>query len=270
MRSGLSLRTPALALLALLLFITACGSEGNAPPLGKSGHAILSSPGSDIALASVGLAPLGALHVTAYYRGKLIPTTGAETPAELRENGCLGPVVAPISDGNPMLGAGTPGATATPPVGARAPLANYAPDPAGGMDVAVAPGANLYVVVYSARNDPAAHILACGDPLSGRNQYFDLYPPQVLGGGVALGTALMTPIDATRLSFTAGNTTLRPKTWSVRTGSCTGAVLASGPIDSSTSPMSGVIYRALGRNKWWVGLSGANGLTLCGEVVTNE
>jgi hypothetical protein len=269
MRSGFPLRAPVLALLALLLFIAGCGTKGNAPALGKSGHASLTSPGSDVALASVALAPLGALRVTVYYRGKLIPTTGAQTPAELRENGCLGTLVAPISDGNPTLGAGTPGATGTPAAGAGTPLAEYAPDPAGGTDVAVAPGANLYVVVYSERNNPAAHIVACGDPLSGQNQYFDLYPPQVLGAGVALGTALMTPIDATRLSFTAGNTALRPTTWAVRSGSCTGAVLASGPVDSSSSSVSGVIYQALGRSKWWVELSGADGLTLCGEVVAN-
>ena len=163
--------------------LLAAAPNGNAPPLGKSGHASLTSPGSDVALASVALAPLGALRVTVYYRGKLVPTTGAQTPAELRENGCLGPLVAPISDGNPVLGAGTPGTTGTPTPGAGTPLADYAADPAGGMDVSFAPGANLYVVVYSQRNDPAAHILACGDPLSGQNQFFDLYPPQVLGAG---------------------------------------------------------------------------------------
>ena len=269
MRSGLPLTMPVLALLALLL-IAGCGTEGNAPPLGKSGHASLTSPGSDVSLASVALAPLGALHVTVYYRGKLIPTIGAQTPAELRENGCLGPLVAPISDGNPALGAGTSGIAGTPTPGVSTPLADYAVDSAGGMDVSVAPGANLYVVVYSQRDDPTARIVACGDPLSGQNQFFNLYPPQVLGAGVALGTALMTPIDATRLTFTVGNTALRPTTWAVRNGSCSGAVLASGPVDSSTSPASGVIYRALGRNKWWVDLTGAGGLTICGEVVADE
>ena len=270
MRSGLPLRASVLALLALLLFIAGCGTEGNAPPLGKSGHASLTSPGSDVALASVVLAPLGALRITVYYRGKLVPTTGAQTPAELRENGCLGPLVAPISDGNPVLGGGTPDTTGTPTPGAGTPLADYAPDPAGGTDVSFAPGANLYVVVYSQRDDPAAHILACGDPLSGQNQYFDLYPPQVLGSGVALGTALMTPIDATRLTFTIGQTALRPTTWAVRNGSCSGAVLARGLVDSSSSPVSAVIYRALGKNKWWVELTGAGGLTLCGEVAADE
>jgi hypothetical protein len=138
------------------------------------------------------------------------------------------------------------------------------------MDVAVVPGANLYVVVYSDRNDSAAHILACGDPLSGRNQYFDLYPPQVLGAGVALGTALMTPIDATRLSFTLSDATLRPTTWAVRNSSCSGAVLASGSVDPSTKPMSGVIYRALGKDLWWVELTASGGRTLCGQVATYE
>jgi hypothetical protein len=265
MHSGLPRWAPVLGLLALLLFFAGCGTQGRAPQPGKSGHANLTSPGSDAALASVTLLPQEALRVTVYYRGKLVPTTGAQTPAELRENGCLGPQLAPITDGNlTAAAAGTPTAAAsTPPV-------DYAPDPAGGMDVAVAAGANLYVVVYSARNDPAAHIVACGDPLSGQNQYFDLYPPQELGAGVALGTALMTPIDATRLRFTVSDTTLRPVSWAMHRGSCTGAVLASGPVDSGTNPMSGVIYRALGKDQWWVELTAAGGRTLCGQVATYD
>jgi hypothetical protein len=138
------------------------------------------------------------------------------------------------------------------------------------MDVSVAPSGNLYVVVLRSTGDPSAAgaILACGAPLSGRRQYFDLYPPQTGNAGIGLGTALMSPIVATRLDFTLGSGEAAPPTqWEVHTGSCTGAALASGQIKSSAaSGPSGIIYQPLSAHPWWVTLSLRDGRTLCGKV----
>jgi hypothetical protein len=86
MRSGLPPLVTTLLLLVLALALFGCGTEGNAPPLGSPGHAILTLSGSGSSQASVLLTPFTALHVTVYYRGKQVPTSGALTPAQLREN----------------------------------------------------------------------------------------------------------------------------------------------------------------------------------------
>jgi hypothetical protein len=137
------------------------------------------------------------------------------------------------------------------------------------MDVSVAPSANLYVVVLRTTTGPAAAstILACGAPLSGRSQYFDLYPPQTGNAGIGLGTALMSPIVATRLDFTVSSGEgAGPSAWKAHTGSCTGAVLASGQIEANTTKPGGVIYQSLGAHPWWITLTLGDGETLCGEV----
>jgi hypothetical protein len=140
------------------------------------------------------------------------------------------------------------------------------------MDVSVAPNANLYVVVLRTTADPsvAGTILACGAPLSGRSQYFDLYPPQTGNAGIGLGTALMSPIVATRLDFTvSGGQGVHPTAWAAHTGSCAGAVLASGQVKTNTSTLRGVIYQSLGAHPWWITLTLVDGETLCGEVSTD-
>jgi hypothetical protein len=242
-----------------LALLSGCGTHGNAPTLGKSGHASLTPAGSPQSQATVELTPFHALHVTVYFRGKQIPTTGAQTPAQIRENDCVGPLLAPITDGT--LGATSSGTPAHPST-----MVDYTPDPAGGMDVAAAPSANLYVIVLNHRDDPSADILACGDPLSGQNQYFNLNPPQVGSAGVALGTALMSPITAVRLSFTLRENAFQPVAWAVHENSCTGALVADGPLDAKTSPLQGVIYRTQDSTRWWVVLTGGNGQMLCGRV----
>jgi hypothetical protein len=205
-----------------------------------------------------------------YYRGDQLPTVGSLTPAQLRENSCDGPLVAPLAAAGDSLDAGAK--SATPGTSAETSgLADFAPDPAGGMDVSVAPSANLFVVVLREveSGDSGANandILACGAPLSGRNQYFDLYPPETGNAGIGLGTALMSPVVATRLDFTMTGDRLQPQAWAVHTGSCSGVVLASGSIKSNTSRPSGVIYQTLGTHPWWMTLSMPGGQTLCGEV----
>jgi hypothetical protein len=203
------------------------------------------------------LTPFDALHVIVYYRGEKLPTVGSSTSAQLRENTCIGPLVAPIAGGDQhAAGTGT---------------AEYAPDPAGGMDVSVAPSANLYVVVLRTASDPseASSILACGAPLSGRSQYFDLYPPETGNAGIGLGTALMSPIVATRLDFTLSGAGARPSAWATHTGSCSGAVLASGQIEANSAKPAGVIYQAPGAHLWWMTLTLIDGQTLCGEVTAH-
>ncbi len=266
MRSGLRLATlPALlaslAFLLLLAGLAGCGTHGNAPTLGKPGHASLTLSSSQQSQATVVLTPFHALHVTVYFRGKQVPTTGAQTPAQIRENGCVGPLLAPITDGNPSKGATTSGTSSHP-----SSLVDYAPDPTGGMDVAAAPSANLFVIVLNHRDDPSADILACGDPLSGQNQYFNLNPPQVGNAGVALGTALMSPIVAVRLTFTVHDDAFQPVVWAVHENSCTGALVAGGPLGAKTTPLGGVIYREQDSTRWWVVLTAGNGQVVCGQV----
>ena len=261
MRSGIRATLPAsLALLLVMALLSGCGTHGNAPALGKPGQASLSPSGSSESQVTVVLTPFHALHVTVYFRGKQVPTTGAQTPAQIREKDCVGPLLAPITDGNPSTSASTPGTSS------QASLVDYAPDPAGGMDVAAAPSANLFVIVLNHRDDPAAAILACGDPLSGQNQFFNLNPPTVGSAGVALGTALMSPIVAVRLTFTVHDGAFHPVAWAVRQNNCTGALVAGGPLDAKTTSPEGVVYRAQDSNRWWVVLTGGNGQVLCGQV----
>jgi hypothetical protein len=257
MWSLLSSRWSPLAVAGLVVLtlvgLSGCGTQGYAPSLRGPEHATLSSTSERRSQASVLLTPFDALHVIVYYRGDKLPTSGSPTPAQLRENSCVGPLVAPIAGGDSQS-AGT---------------ADYAADPAGGMDVSVEPSANLYVVVLSTTSDPtaASAILACGAPLSGRSQYFDLYPPQTGNAGIGLGTALMSPIVATRLDFTVSSGAGAPSlAWEAHTGSCTGAVLASGQIKANAARPSGVIYQSLGAHPWWITLALVDGETLCGEV----
>lgn len=250
---------PAGLLVAVLLAfaLSGCGTQGYAPSLGKPGQAMLSASGSTTSQASATLTPIDALHVTVYYQGKQLPITGAATPAQLRQNACNGPLVAPITDGNVATTTSSPA------------LVTYAPDPAGGMDVAAASSASLFVVVWTQRNDPTATIAACGNPLSGRNQFFDLYPPSTGSSGIAVGTALITPIVATRLTFTVADASFQPASWAVHTGSCTGATVANGQIAANTRQIAGVVFHTLDLHSWWVTLTGADGATACGQATAS-
>jgi hypothetical protein len=203
------------------------------------------------------LTPFDALHVIVYYRGSKLPASGSPIPAQLRENSCVGPLVAPITGGDSPA-AGT---------------ADFAPDPAGGVDVSVAPSANLYVVVLRTTGDSstASTILACGAPLSGRSQYFDLYPPQTGNAGIGLGTALMSPIVGTRLDFTmTSGAGALPSAWAVHSGSCSGQVLASGQVEANTARPGGIIYQSLGAHPWWITLTLVDGQILCGEATSHS
>src|SRR5262249_51723792 len=153
-----------------------------------------------------------------YFGGHAIPLSGAKTPAQIRQNACTGPAVANLSDGIPV-GIATPAAGEPPAT---------QPDPAGGLDVAIEPGAQWYVVVYDHANDPNAAIGACGPPLSPNRQYFDLFQAAQGPNGIALGTALFDPIVATRIDLAVSDASLgaHPTAWALHSASCAGTALA--------------------------------------------
>jgi hypothetical protein len=259
-----------MALLAAVL-LAGCGSKGNAPALGQPAAATLSGTGGQ-ASYSASLTPVVALHASVFYKGAAVPVTGAQTPAQLRRGSCFGPFVADLTDGNtPETKTGIPSPGATPETAPSAPVAT-APDPRGGMDVDVAPDASLFVIVLARANDPAASVVACGQPLSGRRQYFDLYPPT--NNDIATGNALFDPIVASRVAITrlaagAGAAGSVPSAWAVRQGSCTGSVLASGKISSGdATPYGGTVFAPLAPEQWWVTLTLAGGAVLCGQAKT--
>ena len=270
-RQGFSGTLLLLLLLLLTLVLAGCGSKGNAPTLGQPAVATLSGTGGQ-ASYSASLTPVVALHASVFYKGAAVPVKGAQTPAQLRRGSCFGPFVAELTDGNSPATEthiAAPGATPTAVPGA--PVAT-APDPRGGMDVDVAPDASLFVIVLARANDPAASVVACGQPLSGRRQYFDLYPPT--NNDIATGNALFDPIVASRVAITrqaagAGAAGSVPSAWAVRQGSCTGTELASGKIASGdATPYGGTVFAPLSPEQWWVTLTLAGGAVLCGQAQT--
>ncbi|MGH2517805.1 MAG: hypothetical protein ACRDHP_19335 [Ktedonobacterales bacterium] len=247
-----------LGVLVGILALAGCGTHGLAAPLTKPASAALVASGASQPAGAATLTPFDALHVAAYYRGSAIPLTGAPHPAQLREGSCIGPFVAALSDGNTITPANNGGATAPP--------AATQPDPRGGLDVDVAPSANLYVVVVDHPNDPNAPVVACGNPLSGLRQYFDLYPPSVGSNGVGRGTALMEPIASTRVTVTLNSAATAPATWAIRSESCTGASLASGTIPAGKTAGAGVVFQPVQTGAWWVSVAPATGPSLCGRT----
>lgn len=266
--------TPLLSVLGcmLALIVAGCGSRGYAPALGASARATLTETTSHQAVANVALVPFDAMRIAAYYRGVALPLTGAQTPAIVRSGGCLGPVVAALTDGVPSGLATQAAAATTATVAAQsAPaLAATLPDPSGGLDIALAPSADWYVAVLERANDPSARVVACGHPLTGRRQYFDLYPPNVGSSGVARGTALLDPIVATRVTFTpsSAHSIAGATRWEVRNGGCAGTVLASAPLASTPTAAltSLVVFHPLDSAHWWVTLTLAHGANACGQV----
>lgn len=247
---------------AVCLAVTACGSHGVAAELGHPVKATLAYSGAGGPQASVvfTLTPIHATHIAAYFGGHAIPLTGAKNPAQIRQNACTGPAVVNLSDGIPA-GAATP--AAGPPPATQ-------PDPAGGVDVAIEPGAQWYIVVYDHANDPGAAIVACGHPLSANRQYFDLYQAAQGPNGIALGTALFDPIVATRIDVAATYATVapgaQPTTWALHSGSCTGPALASGTLAPDTTSSGGVVFRPLNTTSWWASLTPSGGGAGCAKL----
>lgn len=249
--------------LTLALTLAACGSHGNAPTLSKPATASLTGTAAGAARYTARVTPINALRVVVTYKGHQIPTTGAQTPAQLRRGSCFGAYVAPLTDGNPATPAEAPGEhDETVP---------SAPDPNGGMDVDVTPDASLFVDVMARPNDPSAPVLACGQPLSGLRQFFDLYPPT--NNSVATGNALFDPISAVRVAISpesgasAAAAAVAPVAWTIHTASCDGVPVGGDTIvKGARAPYGGPVYAALSAGQWWVTLALADGTTLCGQT----
>jgi hypothetical protein len=243
---------------AVCLAVTACGSHGVAAELGHPVTLTLADAGAARASGTITLSPIHATHIAAYFGGHAIPLSGAKTPAQIRQNACIGPAVANLSDGIPA-GIATPAAGEPPAT---------LPDPAGGLDVAIEPGAQWYVVVYDHANDPNAAIVACGHPLSGNRQYFDLYQAAQGPNGIALGTALFDPIVATRIDLAVSDASpgAHPTAWALRSASCTGTALASGDVVPGSGHSSGAVFRPLDTAGWWITVAQSSGGTYCRKV----
>lgn len=239
-----------------LLALAGCGTHGYAAPLAKPVTIALSAPGESQSLGIATFTPIHATRFVAYYKGHQIPNTGAANPAIIREGSCTGPAVAPLTDGTSEIlnaqGASSSAATQ--------------PDPSGGEDIAVNPGSNWYVVVFDHPNDAAAPIVACGNALSDRQQYFDLYEAARGSAGIALGTALMSPIVATRLDITLDKQATSVYQLAVSQSNCQGAAIWTGTIERGASSKSSVIFRPLDAQSWWLSMSSTNGRPDCVKV----
>jgi hypothetical protein len=263
------------ALLALAM-LAGCGSQGFAPSLGKPAQ--VSVRGVDGVTGDLTFIPIRAMHVAVYYKGHAVPTSGAQTPAQLRHGDCAGPLIAPLTDGNP-LPASAPTLSATAAATAMAPAAPTPtvatatppvtrPDPAGGIDVALDTSADLYVVVLARRDDPTAPVVACGHPLSGRRQYFDLYPPETGSNGIGRGTALMEPTLATLVepNLTTTGTAAHVFGWEVLQGGCSGSLVARGTIEENAPEDERTIFAALNTTRWWAVVTANGQQAFCGQI----
>lgn len=231
--------------LSLAIILAACGTKGYAPPLGATTHAALAGTQTQQVIGAATFTPSYAMHATVYYRGHVIPTTGAQTPVQLRNGSCFGPVAAPLTDGTPKADTAT---------------ATTQPVSAGGMYVALQTSADWYITVLERPNDATAPVVACGHPLSERRQYFDLYPPTVGNGGIALGTALVEPIVATQVHIALHSGVSPVAQWALHSGSCSGPV-----IGANTSGADGIVFSPTDTSDWLTAQL-ANGTTACGAV----
>jgi hypothetical protein len=232
-----------------LFAVAACGSQGWPDALGKPASATLTPPSSTQAVGVAQLTPVYGSHIVPNFQGQAIPYANAQNPVQLRKGACNGEALAALTEGAPGPDSGQ-----TPP--------EVKPSSAGGVTVALAPSADLWVSVLDHTGDDA-HILACGHPLSDRKQYFDLYDARKGVNGIALGAALIEAVPLTRLDLDMASTANGPVEWAVRSGSCAGSQVASGSLANGAK--SDMIFDALDTSTWWVTVN-ANGATSCGKV----
>src|SRR5690348_4299167 len=135
-----------LATLAVIA-LSACGTRGNPPALGKPVQVTLNASGAATTFGQATLTPAYGAHVVVYMHGALVPYENPQTPAQLREGSCYGKVVAPLTSNAPMGGSGTVVQAATDK----------------GANVALPVDANWYVVVLESAA-PNAAVTACGHP----------------------------------------------------------------------------------------------------------
>lgn len=244
-------RIAPLFLLAMVAAITlsACGTRGNPPALGKPVQVTLSASGAAATLGQATLTPAYGAHVVVYMHGALVPYDSPATPAQLREGSCYGKVVAPL--------------TSNAPTGDSAVVVQGGSDK--GANVALPVDASWYVVVLQSAA-PNAAVTACGHPLNNMRQYFDLYEPDKVDQGVGLGIALYEGIVITQVHVAlAAPTTTQPAQWSIHSGGCQGSTLASGAIARGATSGSGIAFAPLDAKTWWLAVAtdGAADPTAC-------
>ncbi len=252
-----SLRVVPLLALALAGALAGCGTHGSAGSLPPVAHATLSAQGSHQQAGTATLTPFYGGRIVAYLAGHQIPYANAANPVQLRSGSCGGPVLAALT-------ADAPGPSGN--AAQSAPVTR--PDPAGGTDIALDPDQSWYVVVLDHAGDPQAAAIACGNPLSGERQYFDLYPPDVGSNGTARGMALLQPQIDTRVAVTLSQPAGQNESWTLHQQSCGGPVVANGTVTSGATTGQGVAFAAPAHSSWWIstGTSGSTSGALCGEV----
>ncbi len=259
-RHGRAIRRPSdrplawLLVLACVPLFAACGSHGSAGALGAPAHVALAWQDGQSA-GSATLTPFYAMHVVAYLGANPISYQDAKQPAQLRKGDCNGAVLAALTADAPI------------PSGTQ-PLVTQ-PDAAGGVNVAVAPSGDLWVTVLDAAS-ASASIFACGHPISGNKQFFDLLSvtpsPTGLLLGHTLGTALTEPIVASHLDVDLAQAPSGSLAWALRSGSCTGGTVASGQFPTGAT-RGAIIFHAPDTAAWRLTVtSGAGAKTACGKV----
>lgn len=243
-------RVAPLLLLATLAVtaLSACGTRGNPPALGKPVQVTLSASGNATTLGQATLTPAYGAHAVVYMHGALVPYSDPQTPAQLREGSCYGKVVAPL--------------TSNAPAGDSAVVVQGGSDK--GANVALPVDANWYVVVLES-SAPDAKPISCGHPLSDLRQYFDLYEPAKVDQGVGLGIALFESITITQVNVSLAKATPRATQWSIHKGGCAGGTLGSGPIAAEATTASGIVFAPLDTGQWWLALTpdGADAPAAC-------
>jgi hypothetical protein len=237
-----------LAALAMMT-LAACGTRGKPPVLGKAVQVTLRANGDSAALGQATLTPAYGTHVVVYMHGELVPYGAPQTPVQIRQGGCYGPVVAPVTANAPAGGSS---------VAVRA-------DANKGANVARAVDSNWYVVVLQS-STADARVIACGHPLSDLRQYFNLYEPTKVDQGVGLGIALFEVITITQVNVSLTSpTTQQPTQWSIHSGSCQGSTLASGTIAPGAASGGGIAFAPLDTQSWWLSVAenGAAGPDTC-------
>ena len=220
------------------MLLAGCGTKGRPPALAAPVQVTLHTSDGSATLGQATLTPAYGTHVVVYMHGALISYSDPQTPAQLRQGGCYGKVVAPL--------------TANAPAGGS--TVAVRPDTQKGAMVAQAVDPNWFVVVLESAA-PDAKVVSCGHPLSDLRQYFDLYEPAKVDQGVGLGIALFESIIITEAHISLAQTTPQAGQWSIHSGGCHGATLASGAIAAGATTASGIVFAPLDTQSWWLAIT---------------
>jgi hypothetical protein len=238
------------------LVLAACGSHGTAPALASAAHVKLVAQGSGQAAGTGTLTPEYATHVITYLGSQPQPYSGAKYPVQVRTGACDGAVAAALTDNAPG------------PTSGQAPAAHA--DPAGGTDVAMQVNDGYWVTLLTpgVQGGASASLYACGTPLSGLRQYFDLQRVGPGTNGLVVGSAMIDPIIASRLDVDLSQTPSSAVHWSIHSDRCTGSQVASGQFPSGATH-GAVIFHAPDTQHWWLAVmsgDGSSATTACGKV----